>query len=277
MRGDGDAPAPGRRAFRTTGTGSGIIYWEFVDNAPAEQLPGYSRTEPTVFDSIPGSNPLTLFMIEAQASDIRWWFSDPDSGYSVDNLAPGVPVSFSAHGEASGTALTWTPSTDADVSGYRLHRGATSDFMPSPANLVAEVSGTRFEDAAGAPCVYKLCAVDAHGNLSGYAVCPAPGVADPLATNLPREVWLGRAAPNPMQNGCALRFDLPRASQVTLAIYDQQGRHVRTLAGGEHSAGEHTARWDGRDGCGRPVASGLYFARLEVEGRRLTQRFVTVR
>jgi len=277
MRGDGDAPAPGRRAFRTTGTGSGIIYWEFVDNAPAEQLPGYSRTEPMVFDSIPGSNPLTLFMIEAQASDIRWWFSDPDSGYSVDNLSPGRPASFAARREASGTTLSWSPSPDADVAGYRLHRGATGDFAPGPANLVAEVAGTSYEDPNAGPHSYKLCAVDVHGNASPYALCLPSGAVEATTANLPREVWLGRAMPNPMQDGCALRFGLPRPSQVTLAIYDQQGRRVRTLAGGGHSAGEHTARWDGRDGHGRPVASGLYFATLEVEGRRLTQRFVTVR
>jgi hypothetical protein len=272
-----EEPLPGRRAFRTTVSGSGITYWEYLYDVRAEQLPGYSMTVPTAFDSIPGSNPLTLFMVEAQASGVKWWFSDPDSGYSVDNLSPGMPASFAARREASGTTLSWSPSPDADVAGYRLHRGATGDFAPGPANLVAEVAGTSYEDADGGPHSYKLCAVDVHGNASAYALCLPSGAVEAAATNLPREVWLGRAMPNPMRNGCALRFGLPRASRVTLAIYDQQGRHVRTLAGGEHSAGEHIARWDGRDGHGRPVPSGLYFARLEVEGRRLTQRFVTLR
>lgn len=274
---DPEDPLPGQRAFRTTGSGSGITYWEYLYDVRAEQLPGYSMTVPTAFDSIPGSNPLTLFMVEAQASGIKWWFSDPDSGYSVDNLSPGMPASFAARREASGTTLTWSPSPEADVAGYRLHRGATGDFAPGPANLVAEVGGTSYEDPDGGPHYYKLCAVDAHGNASPYALCLPPEAADAMSANLPREIWLGRAMPNPMQDGCVLRFGLPHASQVTLAIYDQQGRRVRTLAGGEHSAGEHTARWDARDDHGRPVASGLYFARLVVEGRRLTQRFVTVR
>ena len=63
-----------------------------------------------------------------------------------------------------------------------------------------------------------------------------------------------------------LRFTLPRAATVTLAIYDPAGRRVRELFVGSASAGTHRVRWDGRGRDGRPAASGVYFARLVVGG-----------
>ena len=42
-------------------------------------------------------------------------------------------------------------------------------------------------------------------------------------------------------------------------------------------AGAHTSRWDGRDDGGRPVASGVYFYRLETVDRRITRKLVVLR
>jgi flagellar hook assembly protein FlgD len=49
---------------------------------------------------------------------------------------------------------------------------------------------------------------------------------------------------------------------------------VRTLVGGTLEAGEHSARWDGRDDGGHEVAAGLYFAKLEAGGNARTVRIV---
>ena len=47
------------------------------------------------------------------------------------------------------------------------------------------------------------------------------------------------------------------------------GQQVRTLLWGEVPGGQTTVTWDGRDGVGRPVASGTYVYRLLVDGGRL--------
>jgi flagellar hook assembly protein FlgD len=49
-------------------------------------------------------------------------------------------------------------------------------------------------------------------------------------------------------------------------VYDVSGRLVTVLADGAAEAGNHAARWDGRDAQGRPVSSGVYFCRLTVDG-----------
>jgi flagellar hook assembly protein FlgD len=64
---------------------------------------------------------------------------------------------------------------------------------------------------------------------------------------------------------------------MRLDIYDANGRRVRQLGSSTRPVGEQTIAWDLRDESGRAVQAGLYFARLEVDGRVLTQKFATLR
>ena len=57
-------------------------------------------------------------------------------------------------------------------------------------------------------------------------------------------------------------------------IYDVTGQRVARLASGSCAAGTYALRWDGRDGAGRQMASGVYLYRLEaaaVTGNRIVQ------
>jgi flagellar hook assembly protein FlgD len=73
------------------------------------------------------------------------------------------------------------------------------------------------------------------------------------------------AYPNPFNPETIIKYRISTAGPVTLAIYDVKGRLVDTLASESKPAGEHSATWSARDAAGRPVASGVYFARLESE------------
>ena len=69
-----------------------------------------------------------------------------------------------------------------------------------------------------------------------------------------------------------------RRTVVKLEIYGLQGERVASLLAGDRlEAGYHSAVWDGRKGSGGLAASGVYVARLEVEGAALTTRLVLVR
>lgn len=87
-------------------------------------------------------------------------------------------------------------------------------------------------------------------------------VDEPQA-ELPRVFSLGQNYPNPFNPETAIRFNLPLAGKISLAIYDVRGALIRMLESGDRIAGEHIVRWDGRDGKGERVASGVYFYRLE--------------
>ena len=93
----------------------------------------------------------------------------------------------------------------------------------------------------------------------------------------PADVELMAPSPNPFRAGTRLRYRLASRTTVALRVYDVGGRLVRTLEAGAREAGEHAVAWDGRDESGRPVASGLLFARLSVEGRETARALVKVR
>lgn len=62
-----------------------------------------------------------------------------------------------------------------------------------------------------------------------------------------------------------------------MAIYNLRGQLVTTLVDGELPAGYHEREWRGQDGHGRPLASGLYVARLATAGQVFTQRLSLVK
>jgi hypothetical protein len=267
-----------RPALRTTVTEAQTVYWEYVGSTPARGREGYSLVVATATDSIAGSNPFTRFMVSAEESGgTPYWDSAPDSGYSVDNLAPPTPQPFTGEYVAGTATLQWGVSPAPDFAAFRLHRGGNVDFVPSEANLIATTTSCSYVDAFGGTACYRLCALDVHGNASPFAMVLPNGAVDVPGTALPRELALSAPAPNPLRGSTTLRLALPRAARAAGAVYDQQGRHVRTLLAGTLPAGEHTIRWDGRDESGRDVPSGMYFVRCETEGRAMTRRIVALR
>lgn len=82
---------------------------------------------------------------------------------------------------------------------------------------------------------------------------------------------------NPVRGTAALNFSLTQTGPVRLHLIDVSGRVVRTLVDESMSAGPHAATWNGRDSEGRSVSSGLYFARLDAEGRSIVRRVLMVR
>lgn len=80
---------------------------------------------------------------------------------------------------------------------------------------------------------------------------------------VPERYGLSQNYPNPFNAQTTLRFDLPEAGEVALTIYNLSGQRVRTLVDGYREAGTHAVLWDGKDGSGRDMASGIYFYRFE--------------
>jgi len=82
--------------------------------------------------------------------------------------------------------------------------------------------------------------------------------------------------PNPFNPSTAIRFGLAVAGEVRIDIYNVLGHRVRAL-GGPFAAGDHELIWDGRDGAGRSVASGMYFYRFDSEGVQQVRRMLLLK
>lgn len=83
---------------------------------------------------------------------------------------------------------------------------------------------------------------------------------------------LGPPSPNPSTGGTTFWVALPAAAQVRLSVYDLLGRQRRTVYDGPLAAGLHRLYWDAADAAGARGRSGIYFARLLVDGRWVGQR-----
>ena len=63
-----------------------------------------------------------------------------------------------------------------------------------------------------------------------------------------------------------------------MALFDLAGRKVRSLAAGESMApGEHSIRWDGRDGSGAPVRGSVYLVRVRAGRDAAVRKLVILR
>ena len=103
-----------------------------------------------------------------------------------------------------------------------------------------------------------------------------------LYSLIPEETALHRNYPNPFNPETWIPYQLAESAEVTLTIYDMNGRLVRRLAVGHQGAGMYQTRsravyWDGRNQLGESVASGLYFYTLTAGEFTATRRMLILK
>ncbi len=91
---------------------------------------------------------------------------------------------------------------------------------------------------------------------------------------------LEQNVPNPFNPLTTIEFIVPAAEDgvpVSLSIYTVGGVVVRTLLDSRVEPGRHSAVWDGRDGSGRLVASGVYFYRIAVGDKSESKKMLLIK
>lgn len=95
-------------------------------------------------------------------------------------------------------------------------------------------------------------------------VDPTVGVAE--KSELPVRFELFQNYPNPFNPTTTIKYALPAASKIKLRIFDMFGREVNTLVEGVQEAGYRIVEWNATNRFGQPVATGVYFYRIEATG-----------
>ena len=103
-----------------------------------------------------------------------------------------------------------------------------------------------------------------------------------LAALTPKETTLLPNYPNPFNPETWIPYRLAREAEVAITIYDTKGTLVRRLALGNQSAGYYAERgkaayWDGRNGSGESVASGIYVYQFRAGDYAASRRMVIVK
>ena len=93
----------------------------------------------------------------------------------------------------------------------------------------------------------------------------------------PDALALKRNYPNPFAETTTIEYAVPEDMPIRIEVFDVLGRQVATLTDEPHRAGTHDVRWDGRDGSGGRVASGVYLVRLTAGAETKVKRITLVR
>ena len=90
---------------------------------------------------------------------------------------------------------------------------------------------------------------------------------DPLPidsnSGIPSKYLLHQNFPNPFNPKTAIRYELPKLSDVELHIYDIRGRLIKSWRIEEQTAGGYLLFWDGDNEAGKQIATGVYFAHFQ--------------
>lgn len=96
-------------------------------------------------------------------------------------------------------------------------------------------------------------------------------------TALPTAFSLEQNYPNPFNPETTISFALPKASEVSLSIYNLRGQLVRSLVSGNLAAGNHHVVWDAKNERGVALASGLYLYVLRAGDFTAQRKLVLMR
>lgn len=84
---------------------------------------------------------------------------------------------------------------------------------------------------------------------------------------IPNHAVLNANYPNPFNPTTTISFSIPADSKVGVSIYNVKGQKVKTLVNDELEQGHHKIVWDSKDNSGKSVSSGVYFYKLNVNGK----------
>ena len=157
-----------------------------------------------------------------------------------------------------------------------LNADVNADSVVDILDLV-QVANDIGDGSAAAPTIYSPTAEHIQSWLAQIKAADdgspdfrrAIGVLEALLrTVLPETTVLLPNYPNPFNPETWIPYQLASASDVQITIYDTKGIIVRTLGLGHQAAGYYTSRsraayWDGHNGLGENVASGVYFYQLQ--------------
>lgn len=252
--------------------------WTFAVEVPAITQPIYSAIAATIFDSTKTEGMFnSVFKVIAHGiNPVMIAASEPDSGYSLDNLAPRVPTNLAVAAQGNIASLSWEKNEEADLQYYAIYRSTTANFVPAKENQVARVATNAFEDASAVPgqlYYYKISAFDFSGNES-MASKEVPfmitGVTDEAA--IPTEFNLYQNYPNPFNPSTTISFDLPNSEFVSLTIYDVLGKQVTTLVNEFKNAGRYDIRFEANR-----LSSGMYFYKISAGNFNQIKKFILMK
>ncbi len=153
-------------------------------------------------------------------------------------------------------------STDRGLSWYQTNNGLPSDPLVSA--LAYQVQGNSiryyagmFENTSTGAKVYRM---------------DSPIGIHQISSEVPNAFSLSQNYPNPFNPMTKIKFNVSKASNVNITVFDVLGRHITTLVNEKLNAGEYETEWDAIN-----MPGGIYFYRLETDDFTETKKMILVK
>lgn len=101
--------------------------------------------------------------------------------------------------------------------------------------------------------IYKITGINFQVSISNYVISEAQ---DKISNY-----------PNPFNPMTTIEFSIQNDSKINLSVYNIKGQKVKILAKNDFSKGSHSVIWNGDDDSGKSVSSGIYYYKLNVNGK----------
>lgn len=157
---------------------------------------------------------------------------------------------------------------------YQLEQNSSSGDTRDPfPGLTANhtfnrASSPNSDNYAGTSSLVAVTNISASGPImtADFAVSLSAGFGDDGDQNVPLpNLWLGQNYPNPFNPVTTIAYTVGRPGEVALTVYNIRGERVTDLVRGYLPPGAYTVSWNGRDGNGQTVASGIYLYELTTD------------
>jgi hypothetical protein len=96
-------------------------------------------------------------------------------------------------------------------------------------------------------------------------------------TSIPASFFLSQNYPNPFNPTTTISYGLPNDSDVRVDIFNLLGQRIITLVNEHQNAGFKSVVWDGRDGAGKTVSSGVYFYKIDAGSFHESKKMVMLK
>ena len=222
------------------------------------------------------NNDTTQFRVIASMNEGNF-HSEPAMGYSVDNIAPGVPTGLMATAIDVGIHLTWDLSPDDDFQYFMLEKSVDADFSDYESVNTIDTAFTDMEYEMNQTYFYRIAAVDHAGNVGDYSETVEAAVLSIDGADIAEAFALHQNYPNPFNPTTQISYDLPEDALVNVTIYDITGRAIRSLVNGSQTAGYRSIIWDATNNLGESVSAGMYVYIIQAGEFRQTKKMVLLK